>query len=442
MCEISKEVVCKTAYLIGVADMFLYEKYYTCLNIIEELKKSDIATKIRALCILRTNLFMNFKKTEDALKYDFKTFSQMDWFDTDAITFLRNVKIEIHIANGKAADYVTFLNKLIMDNISACADLYPDWVEWEYIKDLFTYTGWDTTEGQRREFNIYQANRESYPNKMYIHWKPRIIGDLLSDDVKFLKIIYQQHGTHFTMTGRCKDVDTDTKLSLNEFIAEGYPVDLIVDCENSDVYKLYAMLTSLDAHSLQKINKIILFDDDHTTVGWDFLQNCVDVNMIEHITVPRVVAEKSLVDMRMAMGISQEYYRNGVKSFILVASDSDYWGVISALPDAKFYCITENDKFGKAMCELLDKHNIEHCTLDDFNTTEADALKETVLTNALNTYVKGNTVVGINGMDLVRQLYWNTRITATNEEMTRFYNKYMKNITIKLSEYGIFELTF
>ena len=44
-----------------------------------------------------------------------------------------------------------------------------------------------------------------------------------------------------------------------------------MDCENSDVYKLYSVLRNLDADELNKIEKIYLYDDYHTSIGWDWL---------------------------------------------------------------------------------------------------------------------------------------------------------------------------
>lgn len=438
MGEVTNNIVSKTAYLIGIADTTLLEKYPTCSDIIIAMMKSKAATKIRSLCILRTNLLMNFEKTDTALKYDFKRFEQMDWFDANAMAYLKNTGIEIHIPNGKNTDYLVFINKLISENINACAEFYPDWIEWDYMKDLFVCPNCNKPNEQKKQIKAYQTHRDEYPNKMYIHWKPHDVGDLLASDTKFLKTVYGMHGRHFTMNDYCNN--TNAKMSLTDFITARNTVDLVVDCENSDVYKLYAMLMSLDQRTIKKIHKIILFDDEHTTMGWDFLKNYIDVNIIEHIVVKRVMAEKSLVDIRMAMGIGQEYYQQGITSFVLVSSDSDFWGVMSSLPGAKFYCVTEDEKFSKTMSDLLDANGIAHCTLDDFNATEANALKETVLLNVFNRYATENIFTEVNGMDLMHRLYSMTRITATNEEKMCFYNNHIQKIRIKMNSSNVLQL--
>ena len=55
---------------------------------------------------------------------------------------------------------------------------------------------------------------------------------------------------------------------IYSFIENSYKTVLVVDCENSDVYKLYGMLKNLKKYEIEKIHKIILFDDDHTNNGW------------------------------------------------------------------------------------------------------------------------------------------------------------------------------
>ena len=55
----------------------------------------------------------------------------------------------------------------------------------------------------------------------------------------------------------------DTKENIYEFIRESMRVVIVVDCENSDVYKLYGVLKNLNSEQMSKIEKIILYDDTH-----------------------------------------------------------------------------------------------------------------------------------------------------------------------------------
>ena len=103
-----------------------------------------------------------------------------------------------------------------------------------------------------------------------------------------------------------------------------------VDCENSDVFKLASVLTQLKEQNLRKIKKIVLFDDVNTTPVWKYLQTITGIP-VEYVLVERIKQDKSLVDMKICAEITKERYKNNINSFILVSSDSDYWGLISSL---------------------------------------------------------------------------------------------------------------
>lgn len=55
---------------------------------------------------------------------------------------------------------------------------------------------------------------------------------------------------------------------------------------------------------------------------------------VEHIMIERLKQNKSLVDIKLTARACQEHYQKQVDSFVIVSSDSDYWGLISCLtPD-------------------------------------------------------------------------------------------------------------
>ena len=101
------------------------------------------------------------------------------------------------------------------------------------------------------------ANIEYYPFQMYIHWIPKDYGSILYTDGKFISILYQMHNDHFEDKSKFKDATEDTKSSIYEFIDESYKTAIVVDCENSDVFKLYGVLKNLNQDELSKIEKII-----------------------------------------------------------------------------------------------------------------------------------------------------------------------------------------
>ena len=126
----------------------------------------------------------------------------------------------------------------------------------------------------------------------------------------------------------------------------------------------------------------------------------------------------------------KDYY--GVTSFIIVSSDSDFWGLISSLPNAKFIVMYEYEKCGTAIKNALSEHGIYYCAIDDFCTAGTDELKKTILFDELEKHLP--TLIGENPLQLTQRLYENTRITATQKEMEVFCNKYVRTLRLKISE--------
>ena len=165
---------------------------------------------------------------------------------------------------------------------------------------------------------------------MYIHWKPQQAGLILTSDTKLLSVLYEQHNDTFNDYTKLHDVAEPVKTSIYNFIDAAGSVAIAVDCENSDPFKLYSVIKGLDADEMAKINKLSLYDDANTTFAWDWLGKYLHIP-VEHIEVERVVGHKSLVDIKMAVCVSRDYYENRIDSFILFSSDSDFWGLISSM---------------------------------------------------------------------------------------------------------------
>ena len=108
---------------------------------------------------------------------------------------------------------------------------------------------------------------------------------------------------------------------------------------------------------------------------------------------------KSLVDIMMTAGVCKSYYEDGIDSFILVSSDSDYWGLICSLPKAKFLVMYEYAKCGSAIKNALSEHGIYYCSIDDFCSGNVEEFKRAVLFDILEKYLPD--IVYLNGKELV-----------------------------------------
>lgn len=435
----TKDIAATAAYLIGVKDHILEACFKeSCWDTIENLKANRDATVIRYLSRLRTTLFQRFKKTDNEMHYNLKNLNKLDWYNADEIKQLEDWGFEIIKPNYRSEKYMADFTQLINDNIDKCSSLFYDWVNWEYIRDLFYIPRFRKEGVMKKEFEKYMANIDYYPFKMYIHWEePKDYGGILFTDGRFLKYLYQMHGDYFDDNSKYKDAAEETKNSIYDFIDESEKTAIVVDCENSDVYKLVGVLKNLNPDELAKIEKITLYDDYHTTNGWDFLHKFTGIP-VEHIEVERVTDQKSLVDIKMTAGVCQDYYKHDITSFILVSSDSDYWGLISSLPDADFLIMYEYSKCGQAIKDALSENNYYYCSIDDFCSGNTEDFKKAVLFGTLESYYPD--ILNINGKELARRIHEETRIAATDKEIEIFYNKYIKTLRLKCDKDGNFSI--
>ena len=434
----TKDLVATIAYMIGVKKHIVEQCFDAeCHDTLQALYKDQNATTIRYLCKLRTSLMLKFKKTDDAMRYDLQNLDKLEWFDHDNIKQLEEWGINVIQPNYRAEKYMIDISKLLSENIDKCSGLFYEWLNWAYIRDLFCVPKYTKKNVLKNEFEKYMANIEKYPFQVYIHWNPTDSGSILFTDGKFIDILYRQHGDRFDDYSKYHDAHDETKNNIYDFVERSNRTVIAVDCENSDVYKLYAVLKNLDEDGLAKIEKIYLFDDNHTTKAWNWLYNFTNIP-VEHIEVERVTNRKSLVDIKMTAGICKNYYEDGIDSFILVSSDSDYWGLISSLPNAGFLVMYEYAKCGSAIKNALSEHGIYYCSIDDFCSGNVEEFKRTVLLDILGKYLPD--IPYINGKELVQHIYTEARLNASDSEKENFYNRYIKTLTLKCEADGTFRI--
>lgn len=210
--------------------------------------------------------------------------------------------------------------------------------------EALPHAGWPQQEGHQGSSGRLLRQQNKYPYQVYINWSYMDSGNILYNDKKFVSLLYEANEDYFTDLSKVSDAGNLTKAGIYKFLDKSERVVVVVDCENSDPYKLYATLNNLNQEALlNKICKIILYDDIHTTSAWKILERFTQIP-IEHVLIERIKENKSLVDIRLTTGTCREYYQNNVDSFILVSSDSGYWGLISAMPEVRFFVMVESEK--------------------------------------------------------------------------------------------------
>lgn len=375
------ELVSKVAYLIGVPlRIFQNEHEPPKIEIYNRLEQDKNARIIRNLCIIRTAIERNYRKINDIMRMEYRGLlsmpeiipaSSMQQLSNDGISFIKK-------SSTKLCHHIIEINRLISDRINNCKSLFPIWINWAYIKELFIMPNGLTEDGTKDAADIYYASLSYYPYQMYINWVPMDEGNVLYNDKKFATLLYQWHCDAFTEYSKVSDAGAFVKNNIYDFIDDSEKTVLVVDCENSDPYKLCATLKNLDYEVMQKITAIILFDDVHTATAWRILENYTRIP-VEHIMIERIKQNKSLVDIKLTARACQEHYQKQVDSFVIVSSDSDYWGLISSLPDARFLVMIEREKCGPDMKAALAESGIFYCYLDDFYSGNSEDIKKNAL---------------------------------------------------------------
>lgn len=430
------DIVSKVAYLIGVPKhIFENEHEPPKLEIYELLDKDKSARIVRNLCVVRAAIERRFGKINDKIRKEYKTiYSLPELIPQDALR-----QLELDGANfykkssTKLAHHIIEINKLIRDRINNCKHIFPVWLNWDYIRDLFNMKNGLTEEGTKAAAGVYFTNLECYPYSIFINWNPQPNGNILYNDKKFVTLLYQWHNDYFADYSKVSDAGSFVKSNIYDFIDDAKRVVMAVDCENSDPYRLCATLKGLDADITAKIQKIMLFDDVHTVDAWRILESHTKIP-VEHIMTERVKQTKSLVDIELTAMTCREHYVNLVDSFIIVSSDSDYWGLISSLPEAKFLVMIEREKCGPDMKAALANSGIFYCYIDDFYTGDGEDLKKNALFNEI--YRALDEALNLNVKDMLDAALLATRIDMSPAAKRQFFEKYIKRMSLVIDEDG------
>lgn len=429
-------IVSKIAYLIGVPKrIFENEHEPPQLEVFSQMENDKNARIIRHLSICRTAIERNFKYINEKMRMEYKTILSLPQFvPSDSINQLLADGVSfIKKSSTRLSDHIVEINRLISDRVNNCKQLFPLWLNWQYIRELFIMPNGLCEKETKAAADIYYDSLRLYPYQMYINWSPHDEGNILYNDKKFVTLLYRWHNDDFTEYSKVSDAGGYIKGSIYDFIDDSQKVVIVVDCENSDPYKLSATLRRLNRAYTDKITSIILFDDVHTATAWSILERFTTIP-VEHILIERIKQNKSLVDIRLTARACQEYYENKVDAFIIVSSDSDYWGLISSLPKAQFLVMIEHDKCGPDMKAALVNSGIFYCYLDDFYSGDSEELKTNAIFQEMRNYMEK--AVRLNVNDMFNDALRVTRIEMTPTERQQFYDKYIKTLQLSISNSG------
>lgn len=426
-----QQKLCVTvAFLLGTPWKTCEIMYPEGFPIYEQLSKQYICHTVHALCGLRTEIMLHLEQTSYDMQTKLENLSTLPW-TKDFAAILKKYDISIERSHNDAVRYVIEINKMISDRLNSVREFFPDWIDWTYIKNLFTMPKGSTKKGVIAETKKFKRGRTFYPYTRYINWTPRPAGNILISDYKFVKILYDINHDKFDDPSKVRTISDTVTTNIYDFIDKGSNIRIMVDCENSDALKLASVLSQLEPEEIQKVDKIILYDDRNTTDIWSFLPTITTIP-IEHVIVERLNTHKSLVDIKMSVGITKACYTENVDSFILFSSDSDFWGVIESVPEAKFLVMAEKEKFGKDTARTFENSDIYYCFMDDFCSGNISHFKNSIITATINKQLQS--LIDVNIQEMLDKTYENLRIEMSAAEKQNFYDKFVKKAKLNINE--------
>lgn len=124
-----------------------------------------------------------------------------------------------------------------------------------------------------------------------------------------------------------------------------------------------------------------------------------------------------------------------MESLILASSDSDFWGLVKQIPQARFFVLNEFRKTSGVIIDKLDKNNIKHCYMSDFAQDSVQKFKSDVLYRGLMAIIDNFNQTGNFGTldvdEMLQQIFYDASIVGAEGQLEKekeaFYNKYFKN---------------
>lgn len=164
------EIVSKVAYLIGVPKrIFENEHEAPQLEVYQRLENDKNARIIRNLCIVRTEIERNFRKINDKMRMEYKSILSLpEYVSTASINSLSADGISfIKKSSTQLSGHIVEINRIISDRINNCKSLFPLWLNWKYVKDLFIMPNGLSEKDTKDAATVYYESLSFYPYQMY-----------------------------------------------------------------------------------------------------------------------------------------------------------------------------------------------------------------------------------------------------------------------------------
>lgn len=400
-------------------------------DLLISLSEDSEAIKLRNLCQLRCVIYRNWEDVMNSRVSELEDLSKIKFVDVVYEEFKKS-NIELIVGRNNSSSYVIKLLDVLCDEISSSLEILskylPYWVDDSLVKDLFSVPISDSNYQHQSAANKFRKNIKIYPFQCYININNiRDNTFMFTNDESFITSIYKTAGRD--VPGDVKfinDIEMNAKY-LNFAISNWKSILVLVDCENVDIHKFISFLNKMTKSN--NIKCIALFYDDNANPVWKSLDKYVDIPT-EYIYVDRVMSNKSIVDMSIAMYTTKQYYLYQHRYFILASSDSDYCELITSLNGAEFLVLYENEKFSMKTGRRLDKIQTRYLSIDDFqlDTLTTDVA---ILNDVLKTFCEQYVIMDIN--TLANSLCTKYHMPADISRYD-FIERYINNLDIEVKD--------
>ena len=446
-----REIVSKIAFLIGIDDKYfgidptqnenMNPQFYR--SVYDEMNQDKEARIVRNLCRLRTKIQRNFKAIYTEMNSDIKNLDSIpDLVPQDALKTLESDGIQFVRARRRLDEYIVDVHNYLLPHVPNCQKFLPDWIKWPYVRNLFFINRGNTIEGNKEAARTYSEFRDLFPYQSFINWDPDgSDGNILRDDAKFLPILYERNRDRFYDMSKVTEAGDAALTNPEDFFARSQRVIVAVDCENADPCKVIGIIKDLDAKGLvNKISKILLVDDEHTSSQWRALRRNENLPL-EYYLTDRVKDEKSAVDVAMTIKFYREIVQaqnegNPIDSAVIISSDCDFWPLIELTPEVKFLVMLEYDNCSQAYYQRLQNNDISFFYIDEFFMSGNVELKTEVVLQEVIHEIEENHLNKLNLFSVINRALLKLDLKMTETEITQFLEKYITVMSIGFAKNG------
>jgi hypothetical protein len=369
MSKISNDIVSVIAYALGVSTYFIIDRYGITQLYEMSTSSSNFHSLelVRSSCIVRQYLLSSSKSINNSRYKEllYKNDPKSELFKSLKLLFENDSDLNT-VKYHTQYEYMDQFNEL-NTNIEVNLDIFIDNVilgqaqyniNKDYIIDLFDMSKIQTFQ-DAVDFceNVLSTNLiNKFPFRKIINEDniSEIDFNILHNDKVFLDYLYSKNNSEYDESNIHNSPAIDEDNGYTAFMTKScvVGVDFIVDCENVDYTKVVSYFHSLTTDELKTVTTINLIDNTEPGIHsvWDNLTKEVNVKVI-HTKIGRIIENKSCVDFKVYIKAVQILNVTN-HNIVLLASDSDYWSLITTAPE-RFMVGYESEKIAGSYIKLL-----------------------------------------------------------------------------------------